>query len=149
MVSEMEYQTGEMLFFLPLLLTLVFLEHVSNSLQWCPKETFNKRLFCEGFFWYQRGFGMVYIWILRIKAVIVVLCACSVVSDSVTPWTVAHQVPLSMGFPRQEYWCGSPCPPPRDLPDPRIKRRYLMSPALAGGFSTTWTIREAPINAIL
>ena len=33
-----------------------------------------------------------------------------------TPWTVAHQAPLSMGFPRQEYWSGLPCPPPGDLP---------------------------------
>ena len=46
---------GEMLFFLPLSLTLVFLEHVSDSLQWCPKETFNKMVFCEGFLWFQRG----------------------------------------------------------------------------------------------
>ena len=37
------------------------------------------------------------------------------------PWTVAHQAPLSMGFFRQEYWSGSPCPPPGDLPDPGIK----------------------------
>ena len=36
----------------------------------------------------------------------------------VTPWTVAHQAPLSIGFPRQEYWSGYPCPPPRDLPNP-------------------------------
>ena len=35
----------------------------------------------------------------------------------VTPWTVAHQAPLSVGFPRQEYWSGLPFPPPRDLPD--------------------------------
>ena len=35
----------------------------------------------------------------------------------VTPWTVACQAPLSMGFPRQEYWSGLPCPPPGDLPD--------------------------------
>ena len=34
----------------------------------------------------------------------------------VTPWTVAHQAPLSMGFSRQEYWSGVPCPPPGDLP---------------------------------
>ena len=34
----------------------------------------------------------------------------------VTPWTVAQQVPLSMGFSRQEYWSVLPCPPPRDLP---------------------------------
>ena len=41
----------------------------------------------------------------------------------VTPWTVALQAPLSMGFPRQDYWSGSPCPPPGDLPDPGIKPR--------------------------
>ena len=34
-----------------------------------------------------------------------------------TPWTVARQVPLSMGFPRQEHWSGLPFPPPGDLPD--------------------------------
>ena len=37
-----------------------------------------------------------------------------------TLWTVAHQAPLSMGFSRQEYWSGWPCPPPGDLPDPGI-----------------------------
>ena len=43
----------------------------------------------------------------------------SVVSDSsVTPWTAAHQAPLSMGFPRHEYWSGLPFPSPGDLPDP-------------------------------
>ena len=39
-------------------------------------------------------------------------------SDSVTLRTVAHQAPLSMGFSRQEYWSGLPCPSPGDLPDP-------------------------------
>ena len=39
----------------------------------------------------------------------------------VTPWTVACQAPLSMGFPRQEYWTGLPFPSPGDLPDPGIK----------------------------
>ena len=38
-----------------------------------------------------------------------------------TPWTVAHQAPLSMGFSRQEYWNGLSFPSPRDLPDPGIK----------------------------
>ena len=38
-----------------------------------------------------------------------------------TPWTVACQAPLSMGFCRQEHWIGLPCPPPGDLPDPGIK----------------------------
>ena len=45
----------------------------------------------------------------------------SVVSDSVTPWTVARQAPLSMGFSRQEYWSGLPCPPPGNLPNPGIE----------------------------
>ena len=49
-------------------------------------------------------------------------------SDSFrTPWTVAHQAPLSMGFFRQEYWSGLPCPPPGDLPNLGIEPR---SPAL-------------------
>ena len=38
-----------------------------------------------------------------------------------TPWTAAHQAPLSMGFSRQQYWNGWPCPPPGDLPDPGIE----------------------------
>ena len=52
----------------------------------------------------------------------------------VTPWTIACQVPVSMGFSRQEYWNGLQFPSPEDLPDPRIKP---VSPALAGRFSTT------------
>ena len=44
--------------------------------------------------------------------------SCPVVSHSfVTPWTVSHQDPPSMGFPRQEYWCGFPFPSPGDLPE--------------------------------
>ena len=60
--------------------------------------------------------------------------SCSVMSDSVTPWTVAHQGPLTTGFSRQEYWSGLPFPSPGDPPDPGIEPA---SPALAGGFSTT------------
>ena len=52
----------------------------------------------------------------------------------VTSWTVAHYAPLSMGFPRQEYWSGLSFPPPEDFPDPGIKPT---SPARAGGFFTT------------
>ena len=48
-----------------------------------------------------------------------------------TQWTVAHQAPLSMGFSRQEYWNGLPCPPPGDLPNPGIKPT---SPAMPGRF---------------
>ena len=63
---------------------------------------------------------------------------CSVVSDSVTPSTVAHQVPLSGGFPRQEYWSGLPFPPAGDLPDPEIEPMSVRFPPLAGSFSATW-----------
>ena len=41
----------------------------------------------------------------------------------VTPWTAAYQAPLSMGFSRQEYWCGLPCLPPVNLPNPAIEPR--------------------------
>ena len=46
------------------------------------------------------------------------MCARSAVSDSVTPWTAAHQAPLSMGISRLEYWSGLPFPSPGDLQDP-------------------------------
>ena len=67
----------------------------------------------------------------------------SVVSDSATLWTVAHQAPLSMGFSRQEYRSVLPCPPPGHLPDPGIELVSLMSPALSGGFFTTSPTWEA------
>ena len=62
------------------------------------------------------------------------LCDAAVLSRSVvsdffaTPWTVAHQAPLPMGFSRQEYWSGLPCPPPRDLPNPGLPHcRQILS----------------------
>ena len=63
------------------------------------------------------------------------MCACSV--DSVIPWTAAHQAPVSMGFSRQEHWCGLPFPSPGNLPSPEIRPTSPVSPALAGGFFTT------------
>ena len=62
-----------------------------------------------------------------------------------TLWMIACQAPLSIGFSRQEYWSGLPCPPPGDLPNPRIKRASLTSPVgeLAGEFLTTSTTWEA------
>ena len=56
-----------------------------------------------------------------------------------TPWTIARQVPLSMGFPGQECWSGLPFPPQGVLPDPEVEPA---SPALTGGFFTT----DAPGN---
>ena len=88
----------------------------------------------------------------------------SVVSNSAIPWTIVHQIPLSMEFCRQEYWSGLPFPSPGDLPNPGIKPR---SPAfqadtlpseprgnqtqvshIAGRFFTCWVTREAPILCI-
>ena len=54
-----------------------------------------------------------------------------------TPWTVAHQAPLSVRFPRQGYWSGLPFPPLGNLPNPRIKSVSPVSPAFAGGFFIT------------
>ena len=54
-----------------------------------------------------------------------------------TPWAVALQAPLSMGFPRQGYWSGLPIPPPGDLANPGIQLASLASPASAGKFFTT------------
>ena len=54
------------------------------------------------------------------------------VSDSfATPWTVAHQAPLSMEFSRQKFWSGLPFPPPEDLPEPGTEPMSHASPALA------------------
>ena len=52
----------------------------------------------------------------------------------VTPWTVARQAPLSMGFPRQEYWSGLPFPSPKESSRPKDQTRIS---CLVGRFSTT------------
>ena len=62
-----------------------------------------------------------------------------------TPWTVARQAPLSMGFSRQEYWSGLPFPSPGDLPDPGTEPA---SPVLAGRFFTTEPPGK-PINGVV
>ena len=69
----------------------------------------------------------------------IICCVCTQLLRRVQlfaiPWTVvAHQAPLSLGFPKQEYWSGLPFPSPGDLPNPGIK---LASPALTGGFFIT------------
>ena len=54
-----------------------------------------------------------------------------------TPGTVALKNPLSVGFPRKEFWSRLPCPPPGDLPHPGIEPKSPVSPAVAGEFFTT------------
>ena len=56
------------------------------------------------------------------------VCSCDKLF--VTPWTIVHQAPLSMGFSRQEYWSGLPFPPPGDLPNPGSEPMSPVSPAL-------------------
>ena len=64
----------------------------------------------------------------------------------VTPLSVAHQVPLSMRFSRQEYWSGQPFPSPGNFANPGIQPESL---AFAGGFFTTSTTWEIPILYII
>ena len=76
------------------------------------------------------------------------MCSCmlshfSHVQFFATLGTVARQTLLSMGFSKQEYWSGLPCPPPGDLPNPGTELMSLMSPALAGWFFTTTATWEA------
>ena len=68
----------------------------------------------------------------------------SVVSDSATPQTVAHQGPPAMGFSRQEYWSGLLFPSPEDLLDPRTEPMSLVSAALADRFFATGTTWGTP-----
>ena len=70
-------------------------------------------------------------------------CKCqslSRVHPFMTPWTVAHQAPLSMEFSRQEYWSGLPFPSSGDLPKPRDWTRVS---CITGRFFTIWATREA------
>ena len=67
----------------------------------------------------------------------------------VTPWTVACQVPLSMGFSRHKHWSGLLWPPRGVLPDQAVKTNSLMSPALAGRFFTTNATWEAQMALIM
>ena len=73
-------------------------------------------------------------------------CVLSHVLLFVTPWTVASQVLLSMGFSKQEYWSRLPFPTPGDLPDPEIEPMSLASPALAGRFFTTGATLDRQIE---
>ena len=70
----------------------------------------------------------------------------AVVSAPATPWTVAHQAPLSMRFSRQEHWSGLPFPPPGDLPNPGIEPS---SPALTGGFFTPTEPQGKPQHNVI
>ena len=79
------------------------------------------------------------------------VCVYSVVQSCLTlaiPWSVVRQALLSMEFFRQEYWSGLPCPPPGDLPNPGIKHRFFVPPALVCGFLTTSATWEAILSSV-
>ena len=71
--------------------------------------------------------------------ILIIVHSLSRVQLCVTLWTVAYHSSLSMGFSRQEYWSGLPCPPPGDLPNPGIEPRSPESHAFSGRFFTTET----------
>ena len=82
------------------------------------------------------------------------MCACSVMLSSfshvwlsMTPWTVAHQALLFMGFSRQEYCSELPCTAPGDLPDPGIELKSPASPALqADSLPMTHQVSPVPLH---
>ena len=86
------------------------------------------------------GMGMRFLFVLIFHSIVSLQCClnfcCTANYDLSrvrlfeTPWTVACQAPLSMGFPRQEYWSGLPFPSPGDLPNPGIEHVPPMSPSL-------------------
>ena len=87
--------------------------------------------------------AVIFLEVCLIELSVCVLSHLSRVGLFVTLWTIARQAPLSMGFSKQGYWSGLPCPPPRVLSDPRIKTVSCNS-YIAGGFPKA----EPPENPI-
>ena len=103
--------------------------HVKWSSTWYLLKTCSSGVFIKSSF---HRHDRLRHWWLNLISILSCVHACSLscfshVRLSVTLWTVAHQAPLSMGFSRQEYWSGLPCPPPGDLPEPEIEPVSLMS----------------------
>ena len=95
-------------------------------------------------------FSNISMFILKLELYLafVAVCVLSPVWLFGTAWTVAHQAPLSMGFPRQEYWSGLPFPSPKDLPDQGIKLISPVSHALGGRFFTTESLGKPQSSLI-
>ena len=75
-------------------------------------------------------------------------CLLATTNSFTTPWTVAGQAPLSMGFSQEKYWSGLPYLPPGDFPNPGIEPTSPVSPALSGGFFTTEPLGKPQSNAL-
>ena len=117
---------------------------------WVNWPSWNKMVIHKAFHVYRTAFTFFLLVSMKLRAVIQVsgplnwVCVCvftlsciSRVWLSVTPRTVAHQAPLSMGFFRQDHWSGVPFPSSRGFLDPGIEPASPVSPALAGGCFTT------------
>ena len=96
----------------------------------------------------EQELGLSFVSELSSNLTLIVTVPCSIVSDS-TPWTVARQAPLSLGFSRQEYWSAVPFLPPGHLPDPGIEPASLAFPALVEVFFTTSTTWETDNRIVL
>ena len=86
---------------------------------WCrlaPVDLFPSLLDWVSWFWTPLSSSLLF-FLCKSTGGAVLICSGRVWGTAVTPWTVAHQGPLSVGFPRPEYWSGLPCPPPGDFPD--------------------------------
>ena len=88
----------------------------------------------------------IYIYILHIYTHKHYCCCCLVAKSCLTSAAIVHQAPLSMEFPRQEYWSRLPFPSPGDLPDPGIEPMSLASLAFCIGMQILfhWVTSEAP-----
>ena len=107
---------------------------------------FDKIVFIKNFLFLRYSWLITLCKFPQYSKVIQILCYAKSLQSCLTlltPSIVAHLAPLSMGFSRQGYWSGLPCPPPGDLSDSGIELASLMSPALAGGFFTSWATTEA------
>ena len=106
-----------------------------------PEDTEGHGIVCgDSQWWFQKGKTFwAHLWANKGIRMYSVLCCFSRVWLFATPWTVAHQAPLSMGFSRQEYWIGMPCTSPGDLPS-----WFRDWTCIAGRLFTIWATREAP-----
>ena len=122
-------------------LSLVSTQGCCDSLQWpswgdvlLPHSRGSTGRAQEGSLWtWALGRGPTLPFSMWLVSIVLFFSHWGVSDSSVTPWTVARQALLSVGFLRQEYWSGLPFSSPGDLPCPEIEP---VSPALAGGFFT-------------
>ena len=106
----------------------------NRSCRWLPCYCHNESQLSRKAGKYVQASSLLWNWKLWMNNWCVCALSLSNVWFFVIPLRVAHQAPLAMGFPRQEYWRGLPFPSPGDLPDPGIEPK---SPASAGGFFST------------